>query len=350
MKLHTIALTILVIQFSYSCKKEYVKQAENTKSNPKKVRVANLDDQAVVHPVLATGILASKEEILLSFKTGGIVSKLNYQEGAAVNQGDKMASLDLSEINAQVESAKNGYQKAVRDYNRVANLYEDTVATLEQLQDAQTGRDIAKSNLDIAYFNQRYSVVRSPIKGTVLKRFVEEGQLVSPGQPVFLVGSSGTQDAQIIRVGLSDKDIVNVSLNDKALISFDAFPKTDYKGVLTEIAQAANERTGLYEIEITLLEYQPELKNGFIARLKIMPKVGKPVYKIPINALVEGVDKKATIFYTVNNDVASSLTVDIIGLYDEYFTISTSELPSNARIITEGAPFIRSNDSILVQP
>ncbi|MEM7550226.1 MAG: efflux RND transporter periplasmic adaptor subunit [Bacteroidota bacterium] len=350
MKTQLKILFLLLIVFIYSCKKDYTKEGVLERSNVKKVRVTELDHFNGIDPIVATGVLASKEEIILSFKTGGIVNSLKFNVGNTVKKGQQLASLNLSEINAQVESAENGYDKSIRDFERAKNLYEDTVATLEQLQNARTARDIAKANLEVANFNKEYSIIKSPVQGTILKRFVEEGQLVSSGQVVFLVGSSGTPDAQIIKVGIADKDVVKVNLKDEARIKFDAFSKVEYRGSVTEITQSANQKTGLYDLEITLEKYHPELKNGFIARIEIIPESGDVVYKIPMNALVEGLEKKATIFYTLDGSTVKSKEVEIIDLRDDYFTVSATLLPADAKIVNEGAPFLRSNDSIQIQP
>ncbi|MGB5818442.1 MAG: efflux RND transporter periplasmic adaptor subunit [Saonia sp.] len=337
-----------MLSLVFSCKQEFGKAAEAKKNTAKKVRVTDLNDQGSTDLIIATGTLASKEEVILSFKTGGIVNRLNFEEGNKVKKGERLASLNLSEIDAQLKSAQNAYDKSVRDYERATQLYKDTVGTLEQQQNAETGRDIAKSNLEIANFNRRYSLIKAPVKGTVLKRFVEEGQLVSPGQPIFLVGSSDTKGAQIIKIGLTDKDVVKVNLKDTASIVFDAFPKTGYQGKVTEIAQAANAKTGLYDVEVNLGDYHPELKNGFVGRLQIMPQAGDTVLKIPMNALVEGKNRSATIFYTLDLKTVKAEKVEILELKDNHFTIKSDALPSYAKVINEGAPFLRVNDSIQI--
>ena len=90
-------------------------------------------------PVLKySGSMASTAEARLSFKIGGIISKIYVKEGDHVVKGQLLATLDLTEINAQVQQATQNAEKAQRDVTRARNLYNDTVATLEQLQNATT--------------------------------------------------------------------------------------------------------------------------------------------------------------------------------------------------------------------
>ena len=101
-----------------------------------------------------------------------------------------LASLDLSEIEAKLASAKNGFSKANRDYQRVKNLYEDNVATLEQLQNTKTAYEVAEANLKIAKFNFTHSKIIAPENGKILKKIGNEGELTAPGAPMFLFGTT----------------------------------------------------------------------------------------------------------------------------------------------------------------
>lgn len=337
---------ILTFLACISCKQEYVKESNTKISTLKNVRVIPLKGLENIEPIVATGTIQSKQEIVLSFKVGGILNSLLTEEGQTVKKNQKLGSLNLAEINAQVSSASNAYDKSIRDMKRATNLYRDTVGTLEQKQNATTAKEIANSNLEIARFNKRFSVVSSPVAGKVLKRYVEVGELVSPGQPIYKIGSSGTKGSQIIRMGLSDKDIVNISLNDSATIVFDAFDKSEYEGNVTEIGIVANPKTSLFEIEITLNDYKNEIKNGFIGKVKIHSKNVLKSYKIPMNALVEGNNKEAVIFYTTDSRIAKRATVKIEQFRNDYFSIKTSELADNAMVIVDGAPYLKDNDSI----
>src|SRR6266540_5400027 len=67
-------------------------------------------------PVLKySGSMASTAEARLSFKIGGIISKIYVKEGDAVVKGQLLATLDLTEVNAQAQQASQGVEKVQRD-------------------------------------------------------------------------------------------------------------------------------------------------------------------------------------------------------------------------------------------
>lgn len=152
--------------------------------------------------------------------------------------------------------------------------------------------------------------------------------------------------------------MVQLQLGDSTKIVFDAFTprqgsaqaSAEYGGTVTQISEVANASTGLYEVEVTLDAYEKSLKNGFIATVHISPSASSKQLRVPMNALVEGQGKKARIYYTLDDRTVKEAQVDIIDLSDAYFTIRTGDLPEHAKIVTEGAPFLKVNDSIQLVP
>ncbi|MDV7400678.1 hypothetical protein RZS08_55190, partial [Arthrospira platensis SPKY1] len=99
--------------------------------------------------------------------------------------------LDLTEIEAQVRQAKEGLDKARRDLQRAQNLYADSIATLEQVQNATTAVEVATQSVEIAEFNRQFSEIRAPFAGKVVAKLLNEGEVTGPGTPVFYLIATG---------------------------------------------------------------------------------------------------------------------------------------------------------------
>ncbi len=240
----TFSAIIIITLFFSACKEQV---AEEKITEKVKVRTTKVIEKEMSIPVHCSGKLSSKEESKLSFKTGGIISNIFVDEGQKVKKGQVLAKLNLSEIQAQVNQARLGLEKAKRDFRRANNLYQDSVVTLEQLQNVTTALNIAKSNVKIAEFNLQYSTIKAPSNGKILKRVAEENEIIGTGYPIFLFGS--TENDWIIRVNITDKDIFSLKLNDKAEIKFDAYPDKTFTASVTEIGNSADPYTGTYEVE-----------------------------------------------------------------------------------------------------
>ena len=125
-----------------------------------------------------------------------------------MRKGQRLAEIEQTEVNAQVEQARQAHEKAKRDATRGERLYEDKVISLEQLQDLRTQAAVAEAGLNSAEFNWNYAAIIAPRDGTVLRRLAEERELVAAGTPVLVVGA---QDRGfIVRTGLADREIVQV--------------------------------------------------------------------------------------------------------------------------------------------
>ena len=309
------------------------------------VELADVQTESVSMPIHASGMLFSKQQIRLSFKTGGIVEKIHVREGQNVSAGQALAQLDLDEIEAQVEQAESAFEKAQRDFERMQNLYADSVVTLEQKQNVETQLNVAASNVRIAQFNLEYSTIKAPADGKILKRFVEPNELVGPGTPVFYFGSGRAE--WLMRIGVADRDIINIQLGDPALVFFDAHPDAEFPAEVTEIAQAADPQNGTFEVEILLDAKGHRLAAGFVGKVIITPQQQQKLTFIPVAALVDARGNSASVF-SVESDSAVKIPVSIGPIVDERVVI-TSGLDNIERVITTGAAYVKTGDKVSVQ-
>jgi multidrug efflux system membrane fusion protein len=311
------------------------------------VRTAPVTREWVTRAVEATGTLHSKDEIQLSFKIGGIVAQVLVAEGQQVRRGQPLAMLDLREIDAQVATARSGVEKAQRDLARAEALYADSVATLAQVQDARTGADVARSGFQAAAFNRRYATIVAPADGVVLRRMAEGGELVAPGAPIVVLGSS--ERGQVLRVGVADRDAVRIKPGDAATVRFDAFPGEELAASVREVAPAADPMTGTYQVEVSVAGGKP-LASGLVGRVEIRPAAGTQMALVPIQAILEADGDSATV-YTLRADgrTARRVPVTVSFIHGERVAISGG-LDGVASVVTDGAAYLGDGAAVKVVP
>ncbi|MCP3141472.1 efflux RND transporter periplasmic adaptor subunit [Pyxidicoccus xibeiensis] len=320
-----------------------------------RVRLAPVVTEEVARPVRASGTLAGKQEVRLSFKVGGVVQGVSADEGQKVKRGQVLAALDLSEIAPQVAQAREAREKAARDLARAKQLHADQVATLAQLEDATTGYEVADSAWKAAAFNQRQATILAPSDGRILKRMVEPGEVVAPGQPLFLFAS--THGGWVVRVGLADRDVVRVKEGDAAEVTLDAYPGRTFRARVSEVASAATPGVGTAEVELALDmgtlpagEAPPRLLSGLSAKAVVTPSERQALQLIPVEALLEGDGEVASVF-TLDADgrTARRKRVRLAFLSSTDGRAALSEGPgSGARVITDGVAFLRDGQAVAV--
>lgn len=301
-----ITLTLFILSW-VNCGSE-----ADTSRREEKVRIktAKANQKAISKSICTSGRLSSKAEMKLSFKIGGIIKNIFVDEGQRVNKGQKLAELDLSEIKAQVNQAQSAFEKAKRDLERMKRLYADNVVTPEQLQNAETGLEIVKSNLTVTEFNLQHSTICAPSVGKVLKKFAEVNELIAPGMPVFYFGISGQE--WIVRVGVTDKEILQLQLGDSASVTFDSYPGVNFPAQITEVAETADLMSGTFEVELKVNQKNYKLISGFVAKVTIFSSVKQNYSLIPIESLIEGDEKKGFV-YVINyeSNKAEKIPVEI---------------------------------------
>jgi RND family efflux transporter MFP subunit len=316
---------------------------------PTPVRVQSASHGPAVPPIDTNGIVVTKHEMRLSFKVGGVVRRIHVQEGDVVKQGQRLAEIELTEVSAQVEQARQLAEKAQRDLARGENLYADQVISLEQLQDLRTQASVADAQFKSAQFNLGYSVITAPRDGVVLRKLVEERELVAAGTPVLVFGESDR--GFVVRAALADREIVNVELGDKGEIRMDAFPGQAMTGTVVEVASAADLRSGMFPVELQFDSPPPRLVSGLVARLRLTPTPSSPpLTYVPMAALVEGSGDRASVYVldtSKGQPTASRRDVQVAFITADAIALE-SGLRAGEQVITDGALYLENGESVEV--
>jgi membrane fusion protein, multidrug efflux system len=310
------------------------------------VRLAAVERKTVTHDIVGSGMLASKAESRPSFKTGGVIAKMYVKEGDYVRTGQLLATLDLTEINAQVAQAQIGVDKAERDLKRAKNLYADTVATLEQVQNATTGADVARRNVEIAKFNQRFSEIRATRNGTVLRKLMNEGELAGPGTPVFVINEAVSND-WVVRVGVSDRDWAALKVGNTARVTFDAYPNQSFSGRVTKLADYADPMSGTFAVEITVTpKADTRFVLGMYAQVSMTPSKASNMTLVPIESLVEGNGTEGVVFAPNGTGGVVKIPVKIVFIGGK--EIGVSGLDGVTMVVTEGSSYLTEKSRVKV--
>lgn len=340
-----ITLFVATTLLSISCnKKQETKKAEAEEILA--VEVQPVMRKFLSEPIIASGVLSSKSEMKLAFKTGGMIRRIYVQEGQSVRAGQLLAELDLSEIDAQVRQAKLGLEKSRRDLERAKKLYVDEAVTLTIVQDATTGFDVASQNVYVAEFNKKLSRIYAPVSGRILRKISEQGELITPFSPAFILGTG--ESAYIVNVGLADRDVVKVKIGDIAKVYLDAYPNESFQAKITQIAQTVNPATGTFEAELQIQPNGRKLISGFVAKAEISTGEGISTLAVPIEALVEA-DKNTAFVYVLSADsqIVSKVFVNIGSIFGNSVAI-VSGISEGTQIVTKGAVFLSDKAKVKV--
>ncbi len=336
-----IAAVFLSFVFYFGCSTK--KEVKTDDAIP--VKVIQLKKEKINKVINVSGIFTTNDETYLSFKTGGIVKSIFVNEGDMVKKGQLMAVLELNEIQAQAAQAKSGYEKALRDFNRAQNLYKDSVATLSQMQDAKTGLNIAAEQLAIAKYNLNHSEIRAATNGYVLKKFVNEGQLVSPGMPIFQTNGI-TKDGWILKAGISDHDWAVIKIGDRAVVQSDVNPAKNLEASVLRKSEGVDPFSGTFFVELKIKDDNSlKIASGLFGKAEITPEYAERMWAVPYQALLDGDGNTGYVFATNNLATARKVKVNIFSLGKDSVYIS-SGLDNYKYLIVSGSAYLNDNSRI----
>lgn len=314
------------------------------------VSVIALQEGAAGKTVSASGLFTTDDETLLSFKTGGVISRVFVNQGDRVRKGQLLASLNLTEVDAGAAQARLGKEKAERDYQRAYTLYRDSVATLEQLQNARTALDLASQQFKSASFNRNYSEIRAPKDGYVLQRLANDGQVVGPGTPVLQVNGAGGVSWQI-KVGVSDRQWAQIKPGDAANVETDVLPGQSLPAKVFKKAEGVDPASGTFTVFLKLENPAPSARfaSGMFARTTIYPSADKNAsWSVPYDAVLDGDAGEGYVFVTDDGKVARRQKVSIASISRSEVLVSGGL--ENARyLIVSGSPYLDNGSKITIR-
>ncbi|MBS1574848.1 MAG: efflux RND transporter periplasmic adaptor subunit [Bacteroidetes bacterium] len=304
-----LLFTLSFIILLSACKSKAVK--ETIKEDVIPVKTIPLQQETVQQTIFTSGQFTTDDETNLSFKTSGIINKVFVKEGDAIKQGQLLATLNLTEINATAEQASLAYQKAQRDYERASNLYKDSVATLEQMQNAKTALEVARQQYTAIGFNRNYSEIRATRNGYVLKKYMNDGQYASAGTPVLQVNGAG-QTNWILKAGVSDYQWAAIKIGDKAVVTTDASPGKTIPAIVSGKPEGIDPQSGTFVIHLKLQNNTDiPIASGLFGKASITPSQTGKGWAIPYDALLDGDANSGYVFVTNDNTTVQKVKIQV---------------------------------------
>ncbi|WP_291138932.1 efflux RND transporter periplasmic adaptor subunit [Flavobacterium sp. UBA7663] len=340
MKINNVVILISMISVM-SCNKAEDK-IENAEVIP--VKVFTLKNSSSNESIISTGLITTENETKLAFKVGGVIDRIYVKEGQSFNKGQLLATLKLTEIEAQVTQSKLGYEKSKRDYNRVYSLHKDSVATLEQLQNSKTLLDISEKALEQANFNKKYAYIYATSSGFVTKKIGNEGEIIQGGFPVLAINENNNQKNWIVKIGVSDSDWSAINENNSCKIKANG---KSYSGIVSQKSKAVDSNSGTFQIEIKIQNATKELAVGMFANVTIHVSSNKNINAIPYDAVIEANGKKAFVFIPTSDTTVKKIPIEIESFNDKEVIVAKG-LENASSIIIGNSPFLNEKSKIKI--
>jgi HlyD family secretion protein len=280
--------------------------------------------------VEATGTINAVITVQVGSQVSGTVAKLNADFNSRVHKGDVVALIDpalfkgallqaiadlenakanLVAAQANLEKAKAGLVQTKADYDRTVGLFRSGIMSQQQLDLAKANYDSAnaavsaaaasvtqgeaqvsqkQAAVEIAQTNLNYTVIRSPIDGTVVARNVDVGQTVAASLQAPTIFTIAQDLSKMwVYAKTDESDVGNIKVGKPVTFKVDAFPKDTFHGMVSQVRMNATTVQSVVTYD-TIIEFaNPELKlfPGMTAYVTIPVATVENALKLPNTAL-----------------------------------------------------------------
>jgi len=301
-------------------------------------KTLKLSEGTIVEEALAIGTITPENEIQVKSKIPGIVVERYFEVGDIVRKGEIMVKIspdptprELTEARRDLQMKEVSLKNAKIQYDRNLELLNKKLVSEEVFESiklkydqAKLERDLSKDRLSLiekGHAGKVESVVKSPITGTVLEKFVNIGDPVVPltsyqqGTALFTLAE---MEKLIFRGTIDEIDVGKVNVGVNAELEIGALPGKSILGEVIRISPKARKENNatVFDIEIKIVDTRGvNLRAGYSANAKIILNKAENVLTIPERILIFEND---SVFVEVEDTTTNAISKRqvVLGLSD----------------------------------
>lgn len=252
--------------------------------------------------VSANGTLNPVTLVNVGTQVSGTVRRIEADFNQQVKAGQLLAELDpalfeaaLAQSQASLANAQAQFDLAEANAVRMQTLFEQEFVSRQELDQALAARAQAAAQVRLARAQVRrdqtnlgFTVIRSPVDGTVINRQVDVGQTVAASfqtPTLFQIGKDLTQ--MQIDSTVSEADIGLVKVGQPVTFLVDAFPDAEYSGAVRQVRLNATTEQNVvtYNVVVNVANPDLALMPGMTANLRVEVETRLNVLRVPTAAL-----------------------------------------------------------------
>lgn len=325
----------------------------------------------------ANGVINPEVEVIVKSKAGGEIIDFPFNEGDLVKKGEVVVSLDpqteearmkqaeavLLMAEARLEKAGIALKDSEVRLSRQKRLYEDGIVSRQELDDSEIAFEKAGADVKLAEAELMQSgealreardrladtKIKAPFTGTILKKFVDRGQVISS---TISSASDGTQifsianlDHIFVTAHVDEVDISKIMPGQKVEVMADSLPGREFRGTVERVAPKGRTEMAVTVFDVIVRvtdEDKALLRPGMTADVKIVTRTRSGVLLVPREA-IKTLDRKTGV-YLVNGSEEEFVQVET-GETDGTLIEVRSGIGDGAEVVTSPVSPVKGKDS-----
>ena len=335
------------------------------------VDMAKAEIGQVRETLVLTGALKPKEMVDVTAKATGRLEKTHFRIGDTLKQGALVAEIESSELEQRVRRAEaaiavNSASVAQREaelgnvkanLERASQLFEEGLMAPQEFEQQKTSLAMVEAQVQLAEAQKQQSEaelrelkiqleqtkIYAPMDGVVAVRYVDEGAVVSPSQPIVRIVNLSTMVSQ---GNVPERNVGKLRVGNVAEVRVDAMPDQVFHGRVSRISPVLDAATRSALIEIDIANPNRTLKAEMFARINLDLGTMREATLIPRDGLVyRGQQPGVYVIEQENTPVFRPIET---GMTRENQVEVLANLAPGTEIVGRGATMLRDGDKIAV--
>jgi len=279
-----IALLMAICVFVFGIKAMQIGKMMSTPQTmpPTSVSSASVKEEDWAPRLTAVGSVSAVQGAAVSTELAGVVSEINFENGAEAKKGEVLLKLDASQEEALLRSAEAEAQLGRTDLERARDLAIKKVVSSAELDSAQSKFTRLNAVVDQMRSNIAKKSVIAPFDGQLGIRQVNVGQMINAGQQVVALMAL---DPVYVDFALPEQYLSKVAKDLEVIVRADALPDREFKGKLTAINSMVDPVTRNVPLQATLENPDHALHPGMFAKVEVALPETKKTIVIPGSAV-----------------------------------------------------------------
>jgi membrane fusion protein (multidrug efflux system) len=248
------------------------------------VSVVTVEPVAMRDVIYLPGETEAWQDVKVAANAAGRVEWIGPREGQAVKKGQLLAKIEVSALKAALEHAEAAYQLAEELYQRRQRLYKNKIIAREELDQSETQRKLALTDLEQIKVRYNHGFPKSPITGIINHLYVDVGEYADIGKPLADIVNI---DKIKINVQVPELDVRYVKKGQQTPIKIDAFADQTIMGTVDFVAFKADPATKTFLVRSVIDNASHDIRPGMIGRVAFVRRVIPDAVAAPLFAVVD---------------------------------------------------------------
>lgn len=259
-----------------------MKQYANFTIPPESVTTAKAEGQSWIPELKAIGSTDAVQGVVVSTDLSGIVTKINFESGQKVKQGDLLVQLDVNEEQAQLRSAEAQQKLAGLNLQRQQNLLKSRVSSQADFDAAQAQYDQTTAAVEQVKAAISKKTILAPFTGVLGIRMVNLGQYLESGAKIAPLQSL---DPIYVNFWAPQQNLPRLSAGQDVKVTVDGSDDLKFEGKINAIDSVVDEATRNVRVQATLPNPDGKLRAGMFVNVSVPLAEKNDVVVVPATAV-----------------------------------------------------------------